>query len=119
MARTRIAFSSPLNDAADAAAFSGPLRSLGMSCHKRSLAAAYKLVPLGVSVLQRSAEHGPSLSPSVSLLKLLRRVRGSLADPLTRVVVCGERQLLSLRLREQRDASVGSIFTEHTLNDPI
>lgn len=42
----------------DAATFSRPLQSSGMFCDSLGLAAAYKWVPLGISLLQHSTEHG-------------------------------------------------------------
>lgn len=69
----------------------------GLGCVR---AATYKLVPLGVSVLrcsQRPLDNAwlnmGSLSPSVSLLKLAPEM----SDSLTRVNICGERQLLLLQ----------------------
>lgn len=74
-------------------------------------AATYKLVPLGVSVLQRSQRpldnawrNMGSLSPSVSILK----AAPEMSDSLTRVNICGERQLLLLRRDE------GSLFGKLT-----
>lgn len=52
MAQTHSAFSF-----GNATTFSRPLQSLGMFCDSGGLAAAYKLVPLGISLLQHLTEH--------------------------------------------------------------